>query len=99
MAQEDKIVGRCTACSGSVVKEVTSKYNPMSGPPIFGPGSQNQYIEETSYHCEDCGIEYRFPPTDAEKINRSRESSKKIGKISITSRDDLPPKMSIKERE
>lgn len=55
--------GHCVVCKGQIVEKVGTEYNPMTGPPVFGPGSRRQFKEVgKGYHCKNCGLKYEFPP-------------------------------------
>ena len=55
--------GRCGVCKGQIVEKVSTEYNPMTGPPVFGPGSKRQFKKVSKgYHCKDCGLKYEFIP-------------------------------------
>ncbi len=59
--------GKCVVCGGRIVERRVQKYNPMSGPPIFGPGSARQfYVASAGYHCQECGLKYAFIPKKKE---------------------------------
>jgi hypothetical protein len=60
--------GKCPVCQllgkkGDIVEDITSRFNPMMGPPIIGPGSKGQYHDvHEGYHCLTCGLKYKFVP-------------------------------------
>lgn len=54
----------CVVCGGPVVEKIVQQHNPMTGPPIFGPGSLRQIFDVSAgYHCQQCGIKYEFVRT------------------------------------
>ncbi len=52
----------CVVCRGKIIEVTESEFDARTGPLIIGPGSVQQFQEKTSYHCGQCGIEYRFLP-------------------------------------
>ncbi len=61
----------CLVCNRMIVRAVASVYDPASGPMCIGPGSENQLQQVITYHCEHCGIQYKFlPPKDAAPRSR-----------------------------
>jgi len=56
-----EVIGRCV-CNGDIVIETirTSEFNPESGPPIFGPGSRQQFrdVKSEKCFCFKCGLVY-----------------------------------------
>lgn len=56
---------KCRACGvGEVITLEERVFDPILGPPIIGPGSQNQFQTKARYHCNACGLSYAFPPPD-----------------------------------
>jgi len=63
MATTRRTEGHCIVCKGKIVEVVTSEFDPMTGPPVVGPGSRRQFKEASKgYYCEDCGLKYQFIP-------------------------------------
>jgi len=55
--------GACKVCGGDVTEKIVQEYNPMTGPPIIGPGSRQQYhYVSKGLHCKQCGVKYEFVP-------------------------------------
>jgi hypothetical protein len=55
--------GACKVCGGDVTEKIVQEYNPMTGPPIIGPGSRQQYrYVSKGLYCKQCGIRYEFVP-------------------------------------
>ncbi|TSC82096.1 MAG: hypothetical protein G01um101420_626 [Parcubacteria group bacterium Gr01-1014_20] len=64
---DDVKTGRkCVVCkAGEIVESFSSRHDPSTGPPIFGPGSQNQIKRfSDGFHCANCGISYFFVPDE-----------------------------------
>ena len=61
--------GACKVCGGDVTEKIVREFNPMTGPPIIGPGSRQQYsYVSKGLYCKRCGIRYEFvPEEDQEK--------------------------------
>ena len=60
---EKKTKGKCVVCKGTLIEKIVRKFDASMGPVIIGPGSKNQYYEESEgFHCEDCGLKYEFIP-------------------------------------
>jgi predicted RNA-binding Zn-ribbon protein involved in translation (DUF1610 family) len=59
---------KCIVCGGDIVEEIVSKFNPIHGPMIIGPGSRQQFHDVSEgYHCSSCGLKYEFPPKTEKK--------------------------------
>lgn len=55
--------GRCRVCKGDITENIVRRFNPMSGPMVFGPGSRQQLVNShEGYYCTKCGISYEFVP-------------------------------------
>lgn len=56
------VVGTCKVCGGNIIEDIqTVKINSWD-PPIYGPGSKDQYSQRVvGYYCESCKIKYRGP--------------------------------------
>jgi hypothetical protein len=55
--------GACRVCGGDITEDIVQKFNPMHGPPIFGPGSKSQYYYTSNgLYCKGCGLKYEFVP-------------------------------------
>lgn len=53
--------GVCKVCKGDVVEKIVIKFDPLSGPPIIGPGSKDQYKKVIEgFYCKNCGLKYEF---------------------------------------
>ena len=53
--------GVCKVCKGEVVEKIVAKFDSLTGPPIIGPGSANQYKKVSEgYYCKNCGLKYEF---------------------------------------
>ena len=62
--REKKTDGVCVVCEGEIVETIVNKYDPLTGPPIIGPGSRNQFHDVSEgFHCKKCGLKYRFVPS------------------------------------
>lgn len=58
---ERPVRGVCVVCKGEVVEKMVTKFDPLSGPSIIGPGSVNQYKKVSEgYYCKGCGLKYEF---------------------------------------
>lgn len=69
---EKSTKGKCVVCGGEIVEVIVTEYNPMTGPPIIGPGSRQQYRDVSKgYHCKNCGIKYAFVP-ETEKATKGK---------------------------
>jgi len=54
---------RIPGCGGDITERIVQEYNPMTGPPIFGPGSRQQYhYVSQGLYCKKCGVKYEFVP-------------------------------------
>jgi len=54
--------GDCRVCSGPIVREESRVYDPATGPPIFGPGSRQQFRLKIILYCAACGLSYHHLP-------------------------------------
>jgi len=57
------VVGKCAACGGPIVRQVSSEYHGDPMHLIMGPGSKNQMTTLVHLWCDDCGIAYHKEPT------------------------------------
>lgn len=59
----DKVLGECRVCKGGIVEKTFIRFDSMTGPPIIGPGSRQQFKKVSDgYYCKKCGIKYEFVP-------------------------------------
>lgn len=58
----------CRVCSGDIIEKLVYKYNPKTGPPLYGPGSlQQSHCVAEGFYCLNCGLKYEFVPEKKEK--------------------------------
>jgi len=70
--EERKTDGKCRVCGGEIVEKIVSKFDPMSGPAIIGPGSRQQFHNVSKgFHSRKCGIKYDFVPPAEEKWEKT----------------------------
>lgn len=58
---EPRVTGTCPHphCKGDIVETFLREDDPSTGPPIYGPGGQNQMrIVSNGYHCKGCGTKF-----------------------------------------
>ena len=58
-----KTGSRCS-CGGDIVLHREHRYDPSTGPMIFGPGSKNQIRKYESLYCDACGLKYQKLPKE-----------------------------------
>jgi len=59
---------KCVVCKGVLVEKIVSKFVSM-GPPIIGPGSRDQFVDEREgYFCRRCGIKYEHLPEESKVL-------------------------------
>jgi len=55
--------GICRVCKGTIIESTVYEYDPMTGPPVIGPGyKRQQHKVSKGFYCEKCGIKYQFIP-------------------------------------
>ena len=60
--------GACKVCGGDITEKIVHEYNPMTGPPIIGPGSRQQYhYVSKGLYCTQCGVKYEFVPGEQQE--------------------------------
>lgn len=60
---EKEAKGKCVVCKGKLIEKVVRKFDATMGPMIIGPGSRNQFREESEgFYCLNCGLKYEFVP-------------------------------------
>jgi len=58
-----RLFRKACKCGGDITEDFFLEHNPMSGPPILGPGSKQQRRYTSSgLYCNKCGICYEFVP-------------------------------------
>lgn len=68
----------CVVCGGTLSNPTHREYDPMTGPPIIGPGSRAQFRTVSSgIRCDDCGLRYAAAPKK-EVLDRLRPAPKGI---------------------
>lgn len=65
----------CPVCGGDIISTTTSVPNRPAELMVDGPGSEDNFKDEESFHCERCGLMFRFPtPRDiSDMMKRHRE--------------------------
>lgn len=60
--------GACRVCGGDITEKFIQEYNPMTGPPIIGPASRQQYhYVSKGLYCKQCGVKYEFVPGEEQE--------------------------------
>ncbi len=58
----------CKVCGGDITERIVQEYNPVTGPPIIGPGSRQQYhYVSQGLYCKKCGVKYEFVPGEEQE--------------------------------
>lgn len=63
----------CPVCKTELAVQEYSVHNPVTGPVIIGPGSENQLTIKRKIFCPQCGIQfYRMPqPNEHSETDRT----------------------------
>jgi len=68
----EKTGNNCPVCGGNIISITSSVSSRPSELVIFGPGGEGNFREEKSFHCEDCGVMFAFPPQGVVPYRRER---------------------------
>ena len=68
----EKTGSNCPVCGGDIVSVKRLVDNKPISEMVDGPGGENNFREEQSFHCEDCGILFAFPPQGIIPYRRER---------------------------
>ena len=60
-------MSKCVVCKQELKKHTYQKYNPATGPIVYGPGGEGQFFEVIDIWCEQCGLSYRHEPKRIER--------------------------------
>jgi hypothetical protein len=79
-APEKEVMGKCRVCGGDILEDVRHEHDPTTGPPVIGPGSENQFRDfHYGYYCDDCGLAYKKLPKEIvstrDLFHKSEEAS------------------------